>query len=443
MTVETQVDVVVLGAGLAGLSAAATAVAEGASVMVLESAATVGGSAAISGGYVWAIESAGRLREEDPGRFQRHGQLVVDGYREAIDWLTGLVPPLTGEERALAGRGHKFDMPVVIAHLVRGVTAAGGRLVAEARTEDITRTGTGYVTTASTPDGVLRITSTSVVLATGGRQADPRVRASLVGGDFVPPLRGNPHSRGTGMALAERLGGSANTANTGFYGHLFASGVQSLSHIDFITFALYHSGLGVLLDRSGRRFIDEGRGDHNNAMALAAHGGRGLLLWSEQVQRDAAQAPFVPGTPRLDRWAFSRDRGGRATVAHDLGSLLPVLREWGYDEPDLDDGARARLGPGRVFAADVVPAITFTFGGIEVDGEGSVVDASGRPVRGLYAAGADMGDAYHEGYGGGLCLAVVSGRRAGRLAAVRARRGTPASVANRPYASPTGSPDHR
>lgn len=333
MTVETQADVVVLGAGLAGLSAAATAAAKGASVIVLEPAPTVGGSAAISGGYVWAIENSERLREEDPGRFQRHGQLVVDGYRDAIDWLTGFVPPLTGEERALAGRGHKFDMPVIIAHLVREVTATGGRVIAEAHTDDITRTGTDYVTSATTPDGALRITSTSVVLATGGRQADPQVRASLVGGGFVPPLRGNPHSRGTGVALAESLGGSANTANTGFYGHLFASGVQSLSHVDFITFALYHSGLGVLLDRSGRRFTDERRGDHNNAMALAAHGGRALLLWSELVQQDAAQAPFVPGTPRLDRWAFSRDRGGRATVAHDLDSLLPAVREWGYDAP--------------------------------------------------------------------------------------------------------------
>ncbi|MCX5063238.1 FAD-binding protein [Streptomyces sp. NBC_00201] len=71
-----------------------------------------------------------------------------------------------------------------------------------------------------------------------------------------------------------------------------------------------------------------------------------------------------------------------------------------------------------------------TFGGIEVAAEGTVVDASGRPVRGLYAAGADMGDAYHEGYGGGLCLAVVSGRRAGRLAAARTRRRTPVPAAH-------------
>ncbi|MFE3826842.1 FAD-binding protein [Streptomyces sp. NPDC059092] len=424
MTKETRADVVVLGAGLAGLSAAATAAAAGATAVVLEPAATVGGSAAISGGYVWAVESAERLREEDPGRFQRHGRLVVDGYRDAIDWLTHYTPPLTGEERALAGRGHKFDLPVVIAHLVREVMAGGGRVVAEARTEDVTRTGHGYLTVASTPDGVLRITSPSVVLATGGRQADPAVRASLVGGGFVPPLRGNTYSRGTGLALAERLGGSGNTANTGFYGHLFASGVQSLSPVDLITFALYHSGLGVLFDPRGHRFTDERRGDHNNAMALAAHGGRGLLLWSEQVQRDAAQAPFVPGTPRLDRWAFTRDRGGRTTVAENLAALLPVLREWGHAEPLLDDEARARVGHGQVFAADVVPAVTFTFGGVEVDGEGTAVDASGRPIPGLYAAGADMSDVHHEGYGGGLCQAVVTGRRAGRLAAARARGGT-------------------
>jgi hypothetical protein len=46
-----------------------------------------------------------------------------------------------------------------------------------------------------------------------------------------------------------------------------------------------------------------------------------------------------------------------------------------------------------------------------------VIDGNREPIHGLYAVGADMSDAYHQGYGGGLCLAIVSGRRAGRHAA--------------------------
>ncbi|MEV4318054.1 FAD-binding protein [Actinocrispum sp. NPDC049592] len=403
-------DVVVLGAGLAGMSAAVTAAEAGARTVVLERGPTVGGSAAISGGYVWAIENVDRLRAEDPGRFQRHGHLVVDGYAGAIGWLTGYVPPLTGEERALAGRGHKFDMPLVIAHLMRAFGAAGGQVIAGTETREIVRTGDGYVVVTDTR----RIATRAVVFATGGRQADPKVRAELVGGAFVPPLRGNPWSRGTGAELAAALGAAVNTANTGFYGHLFPLGVEPLSPVDYITFALYHSSSGILLGPSGRRFTDETRGDHNNTMALAAQGGRGLLLWSEAVQRDAAQAPFVPGSPRIDRWAFARDRGGRVGVAESVASLP---ESWGPVE--LDAHARARLGDGRVFMADVVPAITFTFGGIEADGSGQALDTAGEPIPGLCPAGADLSDVYHEGYGGGLCQAVVTGRRAGRLAAAR------------------------
>ena len=50
---HTEVDVVVLGTGGAGLAAALTAATNGASVAVYEKAATVGGTTAVSGGITW------------------------------------------------------------------------------------------------------------------------------------------------------------------------------------------------------------------------------------------------------------------------------------------------------------------------------------------------------------------------------------------------------
>jgi predicted oxidoreductase len=56
------------------------------------------------------------------------------------------------------------------------------------------------------------------------------------------------------------------------------------------------------------------------------------------------------------------------------------------------------------------------YGALRIDAHARVLDRDDRPISGLYAAGADGGGAYHRGYGGGLGLALVFGRRAARAA---------------------------
>jgi predicted oxidoreductase len=51
----------------------------------------------------------------------------------------------------------------------------------------------------------------------------------------------------------------------------------------------------------------------------------------------------------------------------------------------------------------VIPAVTMTFGGVEIDAECCVLERNDEPIPGLYAAGGDASDIYHRGYAGGLC----------------------------------------
>jgi succinate dehydrogenase/fumarate reductase flavoprotein subunit len=421
LAAEVAPDVVVLGAGMAGMCAATAATEQGARVLVVERAPTIGGSAAISGGYVWTARDVDSLCKEDPGEFQRHGHLVVEGYEEVKRWLTGYAEPITDELPTLYGRGYKFDIPLLFGTMAGTIYSAGGRLWVGGQVEDVAREDDGFMLRVRRDGDTSTVRSRSLVLATGGRQADPDVRRSLVeGGGLLPPLRGNRFSRGGGAEIATTLGGRVNTANRGFYGHLFAAGVDPVAPIDFIIFSLFQSSQGVMLDAHGRRFADETRGDHNNAASVAEIGGRALLLWSQAVQESAATTPWTVGTPLMDRWAFSRDRGGRTASAADTRELIALARDWGYelDASVLEEAdVRDRIGSARIFAAEVVPAVTMTFGGIEVDDAAAAVDIDGEPIRGLLVAGGDTSDIYHRGYAGGLCAAAVTGRRAGTTAA--------------------------
>jgi tricarballylate dehydrogenase len=414
-------DIVVLGAGMAGMCAATAASEAGAKVLLIERAPVVGGSAAMSGGYVWTARDLESLRKEDGGEFQRHGHLVVEGYEEVKRWLAGFTAPVTEELPTLYGRGHKFDIAYLFGTMAATISTAGGEIWTGAEVTDVGRGAEGFTLSVRRDGGTSTVAAHALVLATGGRQVDLEVRRSLVeGGSLLPPLRGNAFSRGEGAAIASALGGRVNTANKGFYGHLFAYGVEPLAPVDFIIFSLFQSSEGVLLDAAGRRFTEETRGDHNNAAAVAARGGRALLLWSEEVQERAATTPWTVGTPLTDRWRLSRDRGGRTTSAAGAEELTGLVREWGYElEPAaFDDGVvRERIGTERIFAADVVPAVTMTFGGIEIDDTGLAVDSRARAIPALFAAGGDASDIYHRGYAGGLCAAAVTGRRAGLSAA--------------------------
>jgi tricarballylate dehydrogenase len=78
----------------------------------------------------------------------------------------------------------------------------------------------------------------------------------------------------------------------------------------------------------------------------------------------------------------------------------------------------------------VTCGITFTFGGLQVDRDGTVLTPGGGPMVGLYAAGEIVGGLLYHNYPGGtgLTAGTVLGRRAGRAAAGLARSGSSATA---------------
>jgi fumarate reductase flavoprotein subunit len=94
-------------------------------------------------------------------------------------------------------------------------------------------------------------------------------------------------------------------------------------------------------------------------------------------------------------------------------------------EKSLHEAPRKRFAGGPLIALGPVRAVfVHNEGGLAVDANHRVLDAQDRPIPGLYAAGATgQGGLLLKGHGHHLAWAFVSGRRAGRFAALQSKPG--------------------
>src|SRR3954452_8939683 len=182
-------DLVVAGAGMAGLCAAAEARARGADVVVLEKGDRAGGAMVLSSGVVWRHRRFTDFRAECPGGQPELQRLVFDRLDDGLAWLEELGAPVTergtGNERTT---GVRFDTAGLTAALVR---AAGGvRCGAPLRELP-----------ADAP----------VLLGTGGFAASRAlVREHVTPEADALLLRSTPWSEGDGLRLALAAGASTS-----------------------------------------------------------------------------------------------------------------------------------------------------------------------------------------------------------------------------------------
>jgi succinate dehydrogenase/fumarate reductase flavoprotein subunit len=430
------VDLLVIGGGLAGLAAATRAVEKGASVVVVEKGEAVGGSA-LYAGFLWTTPTMDVMREINPDGDPALTTRLVEGYDAAIDWVRALDVDVKSPVTVLGyGRGVQTDMTGLIAVCERRVRdSEQAELLLGARTERLIRDdghvrGAEIVTAAGE---ARRIEARSTLLATGGFGGDPELRARHIhplARDL--PLRANPHSTGDGLRLGLDAGAVFGRENAGFYGHLVPSRVPARDPHELWELTFYHSEHGVLLNLAGERFVDETIGDHLNTIAvLEQPDARALLVCDERVHEQYMLQQYVKGVDGFDRFALAYKRGARCAVANDIEELEYLPEEWGYDgaaarrtvEEFNAQCAAGRPAPSRrldseplvnppYYVIELIPAITFTFSGLIVDEDARVLDADGKPIPGLLAAGADIGGLWVRAYAGGAATALVFGLQA-------------------------------
>jgi succinate dehydrogenase/fumarate reductase flavoprotein subunit len=445
------IDIVVVGGGMAGLAAAAAATEAGARVVVLEKAPEVGGSAAMSVGMFWVPPDLESLRQRVPLGDAELGRAVVEAYPAAVARIRALGVAVGERVNGVmtVGIGHSIDVRALLATEVAEIERGGGQVLCGTAAKRLVIDADGTVRGAQTRERTVLAAAT--ILATGGFQGDPDLRTTYLGvnADRLV-LRSNPGSVGDGLRLGRSAGGATSRAMASFYGHLLPNPVPGLTADQFIPMAQYHSSHCILVNLMGRRFCDESTGDEvSNQLLLAQPEARGVLLCDERVHAAHVVGEPFPNLGMIDRFAVAAAAGARYTSADSIDALVGSVAAWGVDpvglRQTLDGYAAAAAGQAvrldaplpatpqplvepPLHALEVVPAITFTYGGMRTDVDGRVLDHDGVPVPGLWAAGVDAGGLSNHTYAGGLAPAYITGRRAGAAAAARAAAATAGSA---------------
>ena len=445
-----EADVVVAGGGMGGLTAACSAQEAGASTVLLEKAPRIGGSAAASGGTIWCATDLEGWLSVQPGGDPALGRALIASFFEGIPWLRRQGVDLQEQSLDTPYRFRRLiyacqpDAATAMTTLADRFTAAGGTLIVGTGLRDLLLDDRGAISgvRALGQAGFVTVTARAVILATGGFQGSPELRARYLGrwADQMV-LRANAFSTGDGFQAALRAGAATAGPFSRFYGHMVPAPPAAVGLHNFAAVKPDFSEYAVFVNLRGERFDDEFLGDEVTVHAAAQQEQALVFLVYDEAIRATYAGPRDDGRDtRADRLQHIRAAGGEileapslAALAHEMASrwgvarhrLLATLEEYNAAARAGDDAALPIAKSGGLlpietppfFALRCLPGITFTYGGARVNEQAQVLDTSRQPIPGLYAAGADVGGIYTRGYTGGLVLGLAFGRIAGRAAA--------------------------
>ena len=413
------VEIVVVGAGAAGLSAALTAQEKNANVLVLEKGGITGGSTVRSGGKILA---AGTPWQEKQGytdnadmmyeylmSFDRddimNEELVMTfskGSAENLQWLedrgvqvqdveyihSALTPwrvhNTMGGGGQTSGHGGQITAP-----LTNRYEGNGGKIVYNCRATELitneagTVVGVKAVMTDGTP---VTVNAKSVILATGGYAKNEEMLDKYE--DFLPNnLYGTVPNTcvGDGLVMATAIGAK----------NFDAPGLQ-LVYVSYDCYCGINEESGLIVSEDGLRVVDEYTYQSHVATALAdAKSTCGYYIAAKKGGYAVEPYPMI-------QWGVTMEHVPHAATIGELAGMIGVdaaaleatvaryneLCAKGVDE---DFGKPAQymipVEGEEYYAFRMTPGTSVTFGGLEIDLDGHVLDTNNQPIAGLYAAG--------------------------------------------------------
>jgi len=483
-------DVVVVGSGNAGLCAALAARERGASVLLIEKAPEEwrGGNSFFTGGALrFAFRGLDDIRTLIPDLSEAELQSIeIEPYDEdqfyhdmlrVTDYLTDADLCLTmirgslstmqwlrtkgvrwnlsfGRQAFRVGDKFKFWGGLVVEAVGAGAGLVGSlfdrakkdgveiRYVSKATRLLTDRAGKIVAVEVRRPEGPYEVRTHSVVLASGGFEANAEWRCRYLGPNWeLAKVRGTPYNTGDGIKMALDIG--AQPFGHWSSCHAVAWDLNAPPYGDRKIGDLFqkHSyPLGIVVNINGERFLDEGADFRNYTYAEY---GRWIIT---QPKRAAFQI-FDSKVISLLRDEY-RIREVTKAEAHsveelakkleiDVDGLVGTIREFnaavqpGVFNPAVLDGKKTNgITPPKSnwalpidsppFVGYVVTTgITFTFGGLRITPNTEVLDMENHPIPGLYAAGEHVGGLFYFNYpgGSGLMAGAVFGCVAGAAAA--------------------------
>jgi succinate dehydrogenase/fumarate reductase flavoprotein subunit len=447
--VTTGPRVIVCGAGMAGLVAALSACEAGARVSLLERAPRIGGNMALSAGGIWTFSTLEQVQEWVPGGNLDLQRLVLDSLERSWEWLeekgVSLSPVYSTGGMGL-GKGRRLDPRKAGEVLLERILSTGGELITDTGLVELLVDRDHITGVRAESAGVSRdFASDSVVLATGGFQAGP----DLVAEHIVPwgnlTLRSQSWSTGAAVAAGRRAGAALSAGLETFYGHAMTTTNRELRSDDFAWATQLYGNRALALDQTGLRFTDESEGTGEEVLnqdLARRQNGSGVYVLDTKTARETVHPAIATSIESVISEA--RTRGARVVRANTIEQLaerlgadgLPahsVLRTIRVFNAAALKGHADELRPPRrrdarplteppFYAVHVQAGISCTNGGLMVDTHMRVLSArpigrSGSAIKGLFAAGSDVGALNSRGYMGGLACALVTGRLAGESSA--------------------------
>ncbi|WFC04157.1 flavocytochrome c [Lactiplantibacillus pentosus] len=440
---KTTYDVVIIGSGGAGLTAAIQAHELGLKPVILEKMPKIGGNTTRASSGMNAAETNVQLHhhivdsfgdfydETLKGGGNLNNQALLKFFTEhsalAIDWLADHGIELddltiTGGMSVMRTHRPSSMAPIggfLVTELLKQVAAAKLPLFTDIKVDQLVQTD-GKITgvKATTANGAVTINAGAVLLATGGFGAN---KALL--GKYRDDLKNyqttnQPGATGDGILLAEAVGAKVVDMDQV---QVHPTVQQDMDHAYLIGEAVRGEG-AILVDQQGKRFVNELDTRKNVTAAIDQLGGTGAYLIFDRGIRDRVKA--VEFYDHIGLVKTGADLAALATEAGlDADTLKQTVADWNQAVANHADTAFNRttgmdrdIAKGPFYAIHIAPAVHYTMGGVGINPATQVLDKQDQPINGLFAAGEVVGGLHGNNRIGGNSIAetVIFGRQAGQ-----------------------------